>query len=71
MLVHANRSRTVDEIAAEAGISHGTCHKILSDDLNMSHVTKHSVPCVLTEDQRDNRMSICCDLIDSGQWQLF
>jgi hypothetical protein len=30
-LVCANRSQTVDEIAAAvAGISHGTCHKILS-----------------------------------------
>jgi hypothetical protein len=38
-LVCANRSQTVDEIAAAAaGISHCTCHKILSDDLNMSHV---------------------------------
>jgi hypothetical protein len=37
-LLCANRSQMVDEIAAAAaaGISHGTCHKILSDDLNMS-----------------------------------
>jgi hypothetical protein len=38
-LVRANRSQTVDEMAAAAaaaaGISHGTCHKILSADLNM------------------------------------
>jgi hypothetical protein len=27
MLVYANRSHTVDEIAAAAWISHGTCHK--------------------------------------------
>jgi hypothetical protein len=55
-LVHANRSLTVDEIAAAAaGISNGTSHKILSDDLNMSHVTQHSVPRVLTQDQRDDR----------------
>jgi hypothetical protein len=42
-LVCANRSQTVDEIiaAASAGISHGTCHKILSNDLNMSRVTQH------------------------------
>jgi hypothetical protein len=57
----------VDEItAAAAGISHGTCHEILSDDLNMSHVTQHSVPCVLTQDQCDIRMSICRVLIDSA-----
>jgi hypothetical protein len=35
-LVSANHSQMVDEIVAAAGISHGTCHKILSDDLNMS-----------------------------------
>jgi hypothetical protein len=54
----------VDEIAA--GISHGTCHRILSDDLNMSRVTQSSVPRVLTQDQCDDRMSICGDLINSA-----
>jgi hypothetical protein len=38
-LVHDNRSQIVDEVKAAAGISHGTCHRILSDDLNMSCVT--------------------------------
>jgi hypothetical protein len=58
----------VDEItaAAAAGISHGTCHKILSEDLNMSRVTQHGVPRVLMQYQRDDCMSICCDLIDSA-----
>jgi transposase len=70
MLVRADRSLMADEIAA-AGISHGTCHKILSVDLNMSRVTQHSVPRVLRQDQRDDRMSICGDQIDSGQWRLF
>jgi hypothetical protein len=65
MLVSANRSETVDEIA-EAGNSHGTCNKILSDDLNTSRVTQQSVPLVLTQDQCDDRMSICSDLIDSA-----
>jgi hypothetical protein len=59
--VCANCFGMVDEIVAAAaaavGISHGTCHKILSDDLNMSHVTQHSVPRVLIQDQRDDRMS--------------
>jgi hypothetical protein len=49
-LVCANSSQMVDEITA-AGISHGTCHKILSDDLNMSRVTQHSVPRVSTQEQ--------------------
>jgi hypothetical protein len=64
-LVCANRSQSVDEIAAAAaGISHDTCHKILSDDLNMSRVNQHSVPRVLMQDQCDDHMSICGDMID-------
>jgi hypothetical protein len=66
MLVRANQSQMVDENAAVAGISHGTCHKILSDDLNMSRVTQHSIPHILMQDQRHDYMSICSDLIDSA-----
>jgi hypothetical protein len=50
--------------AAAAGISHSTCHRILSDDLNVSRVTQHNVPRVLMQDQRDDRLSSCSDLID-------
>jgi hypothetical protein len=57
MLVHANHSQMVDDIAAAPGISRGTC-------LNMSHVTQHSVPRILMQEQRDDHMSICGDLID-------
>jgi hypothetical protein len=63
ILVCANRSQMVDEITTAAKISHATCHKILLDDLNMSRVTQHSAPCALTQDQRDDHMSICGDLI--------
>jgi hypothetical protein len=66
MLGRANHSQMIDKIAAAAGISHGTCHRLLSDNLNMSSVTEHSVPRVLTQDQYDNCISICDDLIDSA-----
>ncbi|KAJ4436093.1 hypothetical protein ANN_18720 [Periplaneta americana] len=65
-LVSANRSQSVDDIVATVGVSHGTCYKILCDDLNMSHVTQHSVPRILSQDQRDDRMTICGDLISSA-----
>jgi hypothetical protein len=57
----------VDEVAAAAavGIGHGACHRILSDDLNVSHVTQHSVPRVLMQDHHGDHMSISCDLISS------
>jgi hypothetical protein len=55
----------VDELAA-AAISHGTCHRILSDDLNTSHATQHSVPPILTQYQPDYHKSICGDLTESA-----
>jgi hypothetical protein len=64
-LVHANRSQSLDDIAAAVGISCGTCRKILTDNLNMSRVSDHCVPRILTQD-RDGRMTICGDLISSA-----
>jgi hypothetical protein len=68
MLVRTKHSQMADEIiaAAAAGIYHGTCHQILSDDLNMSFVTQHNVPSVLMQDQCDNHMRNCGDMIDSA-----
>ena len=66
MLVRANRSQQVGDLAAEVEVSNGTCYKILTDDLNMSRVTQHSVPRILTQDQRDDSMTICDDLISSA-----
>jgi hypothetical protein len=53
-LVQAIRSHTVDEVAA-TGISRGTSHRILFDDLNKSRITQHSVPLFLTQGQRYDR----------------
>ena len=50
MLVRANLSQSVDGLVAAVGVSHGTCYKILNDDLGMSRVTQHSVPRILTQD---------------------
>ena len=36
LLVHANCSQSVDDLAAAVGVRHGTCYEILTDDLNMS-----------------------------------
>ena len=74
MLVRANRSQSVADLAAAAAaaaaaaeeVSHGTCYKILTDDLNMSRVTQQCVPRILTQDQRDDLIGICGDLISSA-----
>jgi hypothetical protein len=64
MFVHASYSQILHGVAA--WISHGTCPRILYDDLNMPHTTQHSVPRILSRDQRDDCMSTCTDLIDSA-----
>jgi hypothetical protein len=64
-LMHANLSQTVDEVTAAARIVHGTCHRILYDDLNTFHVIVHSVSYVLSQDQHGNRTRVCSDLTDS------
>jgi hypothetical protein len=61
-LVRANHSQLVDDIAA-LGISHGMCRRVLFDALNMSCVPEYCVPCVLMQDQRDDHMTIYCNLI--------
>jgi hypothetical protein len=65
-LMCTNRSQMVDESAAATRISHDTCHRVLCDDMNISHVTQHSVPCILMQDQCDDRTSTYGDLIDSA-----
>jgi hypothetical protein len=65
MLVCFSCFQMVDGVAT-AGISYDTCHKILSAGLNMSHVTQHSVPCILMQDQRDGHMNTHVDLISSA-----
>jgi hypothetical protein len=44
VFVHANCYQMVDEVAVAAGIRHGTCHRILPDNLNISCVIQHSIP---------------------------
>ena len=65
-VVRANCSQSIEDIAAEVVVSHGTCHKILTDDLKMSRVTQQRVPRILTQDQHDDRMTICGDLISTA-----
>jgi len=38
-IIHKDRCRTINEVSMLVGISHGTCHKILTEDLKMQRVT--------------------------------
>ena len=49
------------------GISHGTCHKILTEDLKMRRVASKFVPrLLLSVDQKQQRLDVCLDLKESA-----
>jgi len=46
--------RTIDEVSTLVGISHGTCHKILTEDLKMRRIASKFVPRLLSVDQKNS-----------------
>ena len=55
---------TVQEVAEEVGISKTVCHEILTENLRMHHIAAKSVPCLLTHDQKQNRVDVSQELLD-------
>ena len=51
-IIREDRRPTIDEISMLVGISHGTCHKILTEDLKMRRVGSKFVPRTLSVDQK-------------------
>jgi len=48
---------SIREVAEEVRIAFGTCQKILTEDLQMRHVTAKFVPRLLTAEQKDCHVS--------------
>ena len=63
-LVEGDRRITVAEIASEVGISVGSVHTILSDELGFSKGSARWIPTLLTEAQRNVRKYICRQLLN-------
>ena len=64
-IIHEGR-RTIDEVSMLVGISQGTCHTILTDDLKMRRVTSEFVPRLLSVDQKQQRLDVCLDLKENA-----
>ena len=54
--------RTIDEVSMLVGISYGTYHKMLTEDLKMRHVASKFMPRLLSVDQKQQRLDVCLDL---------
>jgi len=57
-VIRGNRRLTVREVADEVGISIGSCHQIFNEKLQMRRVSAKFAPCLLTDDQKQNRVEI-------------
>ncbi|XP_011860288.1 PREDICTED: putative uncharacterized protein FLJ37770 [Vollenhovia emeryi] len=66
-IVLANRRITVREVAEDLNISIGSCHSIFTNDLGMRRVAAKFVPKLLTFDQKQNRINIATELLDSDR----
>ena len=63
-LVHSNRRLTIREMSDDCYISFGSCQRILTEHLGMRRIAAKFVPRLLSQDQKDNRVAICQELLD-------
>ncbi|UYV78297.1 hypothetical protein LAZ67_16000889 [Cordylochernes scorpioides] len=64
-MILANRRITVREVAEDLNISIGSCHSIFINDLGMRRVAVKFVPKLLNCDQKQHRMNIADEMLDS------
>ena len=65
-IIREDRRRTTDEVSMLLGISHGSCHKILTEDLKMRCVASKFLPRLLSVDQKQQRLDFCLDLKENS-----
>ncbi|UYV66495.1 hypothetical protein LAZ67_4001877, partial [Cordylochernes scorpioides] len=64
-MILANRRITVTEVAEDQNISIGSCHSIFINDLGMRRVAAKFVPKLPNCDQKQHRMNIANEMLDS------
>ncbi|UYV83838.1 hypothetical protein LAZ67_X000354 [Cordylochernes scorpioides] len=64
-MILVNRRITVREVAEDLNISIGSCHSIFINDLGMRRVAAKFVPKLLNCDQKQHRMNIANEMLDS------
>ncbi|UYV64656.1 hypothetical protein LAZ67_3001551 [Cordylochernes scorpioides] len=64
-IILANRRITVREVAEDLNISIGSCHSNFINDLGMRRVAAKFVPKLLNCDQKQHRMNIANEMLDS------
>lgn len=64
-LIMSDRRLTIRELSLATGFSYGTCQKVLTEDLLLRRVSAKFVPKLLSEEQKQQRVTLASDLKDS------
>ena len=64
VLLKEDRSATIGYLAAELGISVGSTHTLLHDEMGLRKRCSRWIPHLLTVDQKRQRVAICRDLLN-------
>jgi len=60
--INEDRRYTIYEISEATGVSWSSCQRILTVNLNMRRVAAKFVPRLLTQDQKNTRLTLCQEL---------
>jgi len=63
-VIRENLRLTIREVSEEVGICKSSCHTILTEKLKMHRVAAKFVPRLLTEEQKQNRVTVSQELLD-------
>jgi len=63
-VIRKNRHLTIREVSEEVGTCKSSCHTILTEKLKMLRVAAKSVPRLLTEEQKQNLITVSQELLD-------
>ena len=63
-VIRQNHRLTIHEVAEEVGICKSSCHQILTDKLKMCCFAAKFVPRLLTDVQKENRVTVSQELFD-------
>jgi AraC-like DNA-binding protein len=63
-LILEDRRLTIREIADEVGISTGSAHSILTEDLHVCNVVAKFVPKLLSQEQQQLRLEVARDMLE-------
>ena len=58
-VLETDERQSIQEISDQTGVPKTTVHRILHKDLKMSKLSAKFVPCILSQEQKDHRKTLC------------